>query len=67
MKDPSASAGGGVGLGFAVDFKVPKFVQEAQSKGGRRSLQELNQINVARDIATLELVVQNEDAPMQDL
>ena len=62
MKDPTVSAGGVVGLGFARKVRVPKFIEDAHKS--RRILQELSEINVARDIVTLELLVNSEESLM---
>jgi hypothetical protein len=49
-------------LGFAREVRVPKYIEDAHKSG--KTLQELSEINVARDIVTLELLVNSEESLM---
>jgi hypothetical protein len=62
MIDPTVSAGGVVGISFDRELRVPKFIKDA--KKSRRNLQELKEINVGRDILTLELLVNSDESIM---
>jgi hypothetical protein len=62
IKYLTASAGGVIALGFDREVRVPKFIEDALKT--KRMLQELSEINVARDIINLELLVNSDESLM---
>ena len=59
MKDPVATASGGVGFSFTQELRLPKFVEDVHEN--RRNLKELTEINVARDIVNMSLLVNSDE------